>query len=1081
MLDAVSGRVAARDRALRRVAERPRERRAQSASSRACSPTCRRHRARADEEILPDELARPWLLPAVYERLSTGRGEFLAELRPAYPVFVSFGGIDYDADESASDKLDDFVRAAQRSLRGVRRQRAPADARRQGRVPVRRRSARRWRTRTTPRAPAPRRSSCAASRQSTAARDIRIGITYGRLRSGTYGHEHRRTFVCLGDAVNLSARLMSKAPAGEIYVSELVRARRGRQLRLGEARAAPAEGQVAPRWPRIALTGSIGRALAAGDPLRAAARRAHRRAGRAGREPCRARPPGRGQIVGISAEAGMGKSRLIAEFVARDAAPGPTRRDGRVPVVRHEHQLLRLARDLAHAARRPRGHARRRAGRGARGGAARGRSGPRPARAAARRRVRPVDPGQRAHALVRRQAAQDVAREPARRLPARAGRAPSRSCWCSRTATGSTRSRATCSRCSRAPWRRAPCCSCSSTGPRPRCRRDSAWPQLPQIEELPLDGARRRRDAPSWPAAKLAQLLEDDTAAAQLLVDLVVDRAQGNPFYVEELLNYVHAQEIDPSDEQRAPLARASRQPAQPGPEPHRHAHASRRGARSRSRASSGASSGPRCCRASTRSSGPSATCARTSARCGLLDLVTPDREEDESYLFKHAVTQEVAYESMPYALRVDLHGHVGRFIEEHEPGGDRPQPRPARAPLLAQRRRAKKREYLRRAGEAAQAAYANAAAIDYFERLAPLLDEADRAAVLLKLGKVLELVGDWAARRGDRARGAGARRRPPPTRRPRPGAETALGRGDAQDGPLRRGDRARWTRAAAAVRAARRRGGARPGAAPRRHDRRAARRLRRCARALRDEPRDPRAPRRQGRAWAACSATSASSPSTTATTTASRDFHERALALRRELGDRWAIAVSPTNLGMIAVLQERYDEAREQFEEAMRLNREVGDAWMVAISHNNLGNANRGLGDLDAARRHYAESLRAYRAYDDKWATAFLLEDVALAGGACRRARAGARAGRRGRRDARGDRQPAWAGARCGARPAAASGARGARRRGGGRGPQPRREPRSAGGTRRRARILRCRQRHWLTSQLRPHIVGCGWRGDAG
>jgi tetratricopeptide (TPR) repeat protein len=85
------------------------------------------------------------------------------------------------------------------------------------------------------------------------------------------------------------------------------------------------------------------------------------------------------------------------------------------------------------------------------------------------------------------------------------------------------------------------------------------------------------------------------------------------------------------------------------------------------------------------------------------------------------------------------------------------------------------------------------------------------------------------------------------------------------------------------------------------------------------------------------------------------------------------------TNLGMIAVLQERYDEARERFEEAMRLNREVGDSWMVAISHNNLGNANRGLGDFAGARRHYADSLRAFRDYDDQWALAFLLEDVAV------------------------------------------------------------------------------------------------------
>src|SRR6202012_621530 len=41
---------------------------------------------------------------------------FLAELRPAFPVFVNFGGIDYDADESAVEKLDEFVRSAQRIL-----------------------------------------------------------------------------------------------------------------------------------------------------------------------------------------------------------------------------------------------------------------------------------------------------------------------------------------------------------------------------------------------------------------------------------------------------------------------------------------------------------------------------------------------------------------------------------------------------------------------------------------------------------------------------------------------------------------------------------------------------------------------------------------------------------------------------------------------------------------------------------------------------------------------------------------------------------------------------------------------------
>ena len=48
----------------------------------------------------------------------------------------------------------------------------------------------------------------------TAAIEMRIGIAYGRLRSGTYGHKDRQAFTCLGDQVNLASRLMSKAPSG---------------------------------------------------------------------------------------------------------------------------------------------------------------------------------------------------------------------------------------------------------------------------------------------------------------------------------------------------------------------------------------------------------------------------------------------------------------------------------------------------------------------------------------------------------------------------------------------------------------------------------------------------------------------------------------------------------------------------------------------------------------------------------------------------------------------------------------------------------------------------------------------------
>ena len=68
---------------------------------------------------LPPEVIRPWVIPAVWDRLQAGLGEFLAELRPATALFLNFEGIDYDGDEAACQVLDAFIRRVQAVLSGL--------------------------------------------------------------------------------------------------------------------------------------------------------------------------------------------------------------------------------------------------------------------------------------------------------------------------------------------------------------------------------------------------------------------------------------------------------------------------------------------------------------------------------------------------------------------------------------------------------------------------------------------------------------------------------------------------------------------------------------------------------------------------------------------------------------------------------------------------------------------------------------------------------------------------------------------------------------------------------------------------
>jgi class 3 adenylate cyclase len=174
-------------------------------------------------DALDEDVVRPWLLPVVYERLRSGQGEFLAELRPAVVLFLRFGGIDYDEDETAGARLDTYVREVQKvcaKYEGTLLQLTIGD-----------KGSYMYAAFGAPLAhedDAVRAVSAALDLQALTPRldyltATQIGISQGRMRTGDYGGNNRRTYGVLGDDVNLAARLMQAAAPGQILVSKVAR------------------------------------------------------------------------------------------------------------------------------------------------------------------------------------------------------------------------------------------------------------------------------------------------------------------------------------------------------------------------------------------------------------------------------------------------------------------------------------------------------------------------------------------------------------------------------------------------------------------------------------------------------------------------------------------------------------------------------------------------------------------------------------------------------------------------------------------------------------------------------------------
>ncbi|HET8627499.1 MAG TPA: tetratricopeptide repeat protein [Thermomicrobiales bacterium] len=108
--------------------------------------------------------------------------------------------------------------------------------------------------------------------------------------------------------------------------------------------------------------------------------------------------------------------------------------------------------------------------------------------------------------------------------------------------------------------------------------------------------------------------------------------------------------------------------------------------------------------------------------------------------------------------------------------------------------------------------------------------------------------------------------------------------------------------------------------------------------------------------------------------------LHEASLALHRAAGDRWGVAKSLNNLGLVAVHAGRFEEAVQLYEESLALHRQAGTPRSLAGALVNLGEAVYKRGDNARAASLFEEGLALYRDLGDGRGVADTLHYLGIA-----------------------------------------------------------------------------------------------------
>jgi class 3 adenylate cyclase/tetratricopeptide (TPR) repeat protein len=287
---------------------------------------------------------------------------------------------------------------------------------------------------------------------------------------------------------------------------------------------------------------------------------------------------------------------------------------------------------------------------------------------------------------------------------------------------------------------------------------------LPWFTEIGLDEL-ATADAEQLVEQRLRHRYGAEAVLASDVVRRLADRGEGNPFYLEELVSFLHARGVDPRDSHtlttldlpdslhRLVMARIDQLDE---------------GEKATIKVASviGRRFLARWISKAYPAAGQREEVARHLERLGELDLTPRYATAPElEYSFRHAITQEAAYQSLTFQMREVLHERIGLLIEDAYPDQLAQYVDVLAYHFGRSQRVDKQRTWFRAAGDAAKSAFVNEAAVDYYERLLPLLPKEQTGEVLIELGSVWQLTGRWAeAERAfrqamDVARQAGSRR----------------------------------------------------------------------------------------------------------------------------------------------------------------------------------------------------------------------------------------------------------------------------------------------------------------------------------